>query len=224
VPEAYKVIEHLARLRHRGPVSISARLTQNIPEYTEYSNDHKDRQAQLRSGKLFRVRKSPHDDNNDKDYRLAYEPFFVLECYDLILSPADAIRYFENIPSLMLERKMDAQRSQFKVYLHGRLPGEQIHKLEQFAKDLKKYREKHGGLRINGRFYSGGGMRYVNSMEDLMSPIELGCGEQDWKLFYWSWKVYNHEQLAGLFHLRHWHTIFKNSLPGIYKSVRASFP
>jgi len=126
--------------------------------------------------------------------------------------------------SLMLENKIDTQYSQFKIYLHGRLTGQQKFKLDRFAKDLQKYRDKRGGLMIGGHFHADGDIRFVYSAQGSMPPIEPGCDERSWKTFYWSWKYYSHDQLAEFFHIYSWRCTSRKFLQRVYRHMRITTP
>jgi len=223
VPEARKIIEHLTEVDHRGPVSVFARFSQLIPEFEAYSDDHKDRQVRLKSGHLFPVQETARADIDERAYILTYEPFFVIECFDITMQPSEALGLFAGIPSLMLEKKIDTRHSRFRVYLHGRLAGEQKVRLDRFARDLKKYRDKHGGLKIGGHFHADADIRFVDCAEGSIQPVELGCNEQDWKIFYWAWKNYNHDQLVELFHMRNWRSVSGKFLRRVYKYIPVPF-
>ena len=204
LPDAYQVIERVAGPGNSQPVSVTPLFSNDVPVFPAHSDDHVERQRQLHAGKLFPLKHCIRDEVDGPVCDVSYKRSSRVECFDLKIRPQEAAGLFTGIPSLVLEKKVDAQYSLFRVFLHARQYEQQKGRFDRFSRDLQQAVNRKGGLVLGGRYFPGAGVRVFDCMENDMQPVELGSDDQDWKISYWSWKVYSYSQITGLFNMYRW--------------------
>jgi hypothetical protein len=192
-------------------------FSSDIPVFSGNSEDHADRQHQLHAGKLFPVRHCTRDEVARPADDVSYKRSSLIECFDMKMEPEEAASLFSGVSSLVLENKVNAQYSIFRVFLHARQYEKQKGRFDRFSRDLQQGVNRQGGLALGGRFFPGAGVRVLDCMEGGMLPIELGLDDQGWRIIHWSWKVYSYSQIIGLFGMYRW----RRSARGILRQLRS---
>ena len=204
LPEVYQSIINCKDLHEASSVFLQPLFKNEIPAFPAHSEDHHNRQLQLREGQLFPVDSSTQLSVSDSEYNISYNQFYIIECSGFVMEPERARILFDDIPSLIMEKKIDQRVSRFKVYLHAREPGIKKTRYEQLARALGNKTKNPGGLKLGRARLESTSIKLTDCMSEDTSPIILGPGQQGWQVFYWSWKVYDIAQLEDLFHVYRW--------------------
>jgi hypothetical protein len=224
LPDAYQVIERVAGPGNGQPVSVTPLFSKDVPVFPVHSDDHAGRQRQLHAGKLFPLKHCARGEVNGPVCDVSYKRSSLVECFDLKLQPEAAAGLFAGMSSLVLEKKVDAQYSLFRVFLHARQYEQQKGRFDRFSRDMQQAVNRKGGLVLGGRFFPGAGVRVFDCMENDMLPVELECDDQGWKISYWSWKVYSYSQITGLFNMYRWRKSVRSILQQLRRRLTSWYP